>query len=112
MGDLVQRVAAKIAPIRHGVASFGLKRVRPMAIDEMIALAAIAEVFDALATPSPAMVGAVVQQVGDPSPDDWALAELTVEAIGGPRMEGERACAELLRDWQAMLTQTRAEAGV
>lgn len=66
-------------------------------------------VLQAIREPTVAMVMDAVQQVGDPSPDNWALGELACASIGGPSMNGERACAELIRDWQAMIDRALEE---
>lgn len=60
-------------------------------------------VLKVLRNPTLEMVGRVVQQVGDPAPEDWELAERTVESLGYVSMDGERACAELVRDFRNML---------
>jgi hypothetical protein len=60
--------------------------------------------------PTVEMLAAVVQQVGDPSPEAWALAERAVGGtLGLPNMAGEQACAELVRDWQNMIEATEPQ---
>lgn len=60
------------------------------------------------AVPTPEMVAVCVQCVGDPSPEAWAIAEQVCAVLGGPRVDGETACATLVRDWQNMVEQARA----
>lgn len=67
-------------------------------------------VLNAIREPSDEAVAAVVQKVGDPSPDNWAQAERVVVALSGPDMDGETACAELARDWVNMIDQILSEA--
>lgn len=71
---------------------------------------AIAEVLDAMMEPSEGIVAQVVQQVGDPSPEAWAIGDAVALKLGGPQVDGAWASAELVRDWQAMLAQFRKEA--
>lgn len=53
--------------------------------------------------PTPEMVAVVIQQVGDPSGEAWALAERVSMGTIGPNVQAETACAELIRDWQNMI---------
>lgn len=49
------------------------------------------------------MVAVVVQQVGDPTPEQWAIGERANALLTAPNMLGETACAEVARDWTAMI---------
>lgn len=60
-------------------------------------------VLRALREPAPAIIAHVVQQVGDPTPEQWELGERACALNGVPSMNGDTACAELARDWQAMI---------
>lgn len=68
---------------------------------QQLARAALTAMLDA----TPGMLAATVKQVGDPSPENWAMAERVVlGTLGIPHAAGEAAVAELARDWQAMIS--------
>lgn len=66
-------------------------------------------VLQAIREPSEGMVASAVQIVGDPGADNWALAERVCEQLGSQSVNGETACAELARDWQAMIDAALSE---
>lgn len=101
--DIVELVAVAIVngdweelPDLHKVLALSQARAALSAIRETHAIVP--------RTPTEAMVAAVVQQVGDPTNEQWALAEKTVDSLTGPSMEGDIACAEVIRDYQAMIS--------
>jgi hypothetical protein len=66
-------------------------------------------VLQAIRVPSEGMVAAVVQQVGDPTPDQWEIGERANAILTETNMLGETACAEVVRDWQAMIDKALEE---
>lgn len=66
-------------------------------------------VVGAIREPSEGMVATVVQAVGDPTPDQWALGERANATLTTTNMLGETACAEVVRDWQAMIDAALTE---
>lgn len=59
----------------------------------------------AMREPDEGMLAETVQRVGDPSPENWAMADRIAAQLGGPQMLGSTAIAEVARDWQAMIDQ-------
>lgn len=110
MSELVRAVARKICcphKCENEGVEFAVCQAHTFEVDAHLAIEAV---FDWMAEPSDEAIATVVQQVGDPAAFNWAQAERVCATLGGPRMEGETAVAELARDWTAMLAQLRKEA--
>lgn len=60
-------------------------------------------VLQELLTPTEGMVRRTVVGVDNPTPEQWAIGERVCNSLSGPNMQGETACAEVVRDYQAAI---------